>query len=287
MAVKTVAARKRKLTKREKAAREKTVRGGLLVACTAVSLWIISAFAWPAFADHPYFKLKSVRVSCDSEAADPRRLAARAGLYAGTSVWRLDLEGAIRELESDTWVERVDLERRLPAEVRLRVLRKRPVAATMLDSGPWLVDESGAVYRGVDRSALPDIPWVTGWQDIDSRGARVNRLRAAVAVVHEANARELPLSQVNLDADGEVWLYLDGYLVSIRLGLPGDSGARLNRLSRVLGELGSGLEQVSHIDLAMDGVVVVKARGGKIRALSATLASRARSGGPGTGGGRG
>ncbi len=92
---------------------------------------------------------------------------------------------------------------------------------------------------------------------------------------------------MDLDADGEAWLYLDGYPVAIRLGLPGDSGARLNRLSRVHGELGAGLEQVSRIDLTMDGVVVVKARGGKIRALSATLASRGRSADMGMGGGRG
>ena len=282
-----MAASKRRKTKRQKAARKRVVRGGVLCACTAVALWVISAFAWPAFADHPYFKLRSVRVSCDSDAADPRRLAARAGLYAGTSVWRRDIDGAIRELESDTWVESVDLERRLPTEVRLRVIRKRPVAATMLDSGPWLVAESSAIYRDVDRLAVPDIPWVTGWQDAPHRGARVNRLRAAVAVVHEASARELPLSQVDIDENGEAWLYLDGYPVAIRLGLPGDPGARLNRLSRVLGELGSGLEQVSRIDVAMDGVVVGKARKGKVRTLSAVLASGGAAAGLGTGGGRG
>ena len=46
-------------------------------------------WAWPAIVGHPYFRLDTVRVKCDTDSTSAEVIAARAGLFAGTSVWEV------------------------------------------------------------------------------------------------------------------------------------------------------------------------------------------------------
>src|SRR5262245_4717265 len=101
------------------------------VAIVGGGVWAAYAEAWPAVVAHSYFRLRSVKVACDSRAAEPSALAARAGLYDGTSLWQIDPEHGREALASVPWVRDARVERRFPDEVSVQVFRREAVAATV------------------------------------------------------------------------------------------------------------------------------------------------------------
>jgi len=87
--------------------RSELLHGIRFVAMTGVITGLVAGAAWGAYSEllpaviaHSYFRLRSVKVVCDSAAGEPASLAARAGLYDGTSLWEIDTHAATRALAS-------------------------------------------------------------------------------------------------------------------------------------------------------------------------------------------
>ncbi len=245
-----------------------------VVVTLVVSLgYCVCSYAWPAFAGHPYFRLRSVGIACDTDAASPALLASRAGLYDGTSLWSVNVEAAEQALESASWVRSADVFRRFPDHIDIRVHRREPVAATLTGRGPFLIDADGVVYREEGRMSYPDVPWVSGWDHGESRGERVLRLRKAVALVSAAQAEGMMVSEVHLDADGVVWAFPESHTVSVRLGKDFDALTSVRRLRAVLATLPAKEVELKYIDLTYADRAVVRTAKGRV---SRTIAAVAR-----------
>lgn len=251
-----------------------------LVAATAVVVGLLGslgycacAYVWPAFAGHPYFRLRSVGIACDTDAASPALLASRAGLYDGTSLWAIDVEAAEAALESASWVRSAGVFRRFPDHVDVRVHRREPIAATLTERGPFLIDGEGVVYREEGRITYPDLPWVTGWDRGASRGEHILRLRRAVGLLSAAQAEDVMISQVHVDVDGVVWAFPESHRVSVRLGSSFDAATSLRRLRVVLATLPAKEVELKEIDLTYPDRAVVRTARGRV---SRTIAAVAR-----------
>ena len=110
---------------------------------------------WPAIVAHPYFRLTSIHVRCDSSSLTPQAIAEKAGLYAGSSLWDVDVDVAEAALEEPGWVETATVRRQFPNRVSVEVKERRPVAAAPGPDGPYFVDASGIVYRPVGSRSIP------------------------------------------------------------------------------------------------------------------------------------
>ncbi|MFQ5477630.1 MAG: cell division protein FtsQ/DivIB [Candidatus Binatia bacterium] len=256
---------------------------GLAAALLCVGLFLGLGAVAGLVADHPYFLLRSVRVNCDSAAVEPGDLAVRAGLFEGTSLWRIDTEEISRALERASWVRMASVKRVFPSEVRLKVLRRRAIAATLFEDGPWLIDEGGVVFREEGRYHYPDLPWLSGWEAAPSRGARVNRLRQSVALLREARAKGVSVSQIDVTEGGETWVFPDDAVLAVNLGVGPDPHDSVGRLVAIFEDLAGGLGEVREIDLSSPGMAVVKASKGRLKRL---MSLAARPAGPGASGGR-
>ena len=126
---------------------------GIITGLVAGAAWGVYAEAWPAMVAHSYFRLRAVKVVCDSPAERPSDLAARAGLYDGTSLWEIDPGQARNALASLPWVRtRASFVALFPDEVSVEVFRRDPVALTVSARRPISSTAKACVYRGGKRS---------------------------------------------------------------------------------------------------------------------------------------
>jgi cell division protein FtsQ len=103
--------------------------------------------------------------------------------YAGTNLFRLDISRLQRELGKLPWVGRVEIEKKLPDTLRIRLVERVPIA--LVQSGDQLqyVDDHGVAFAPLS-AAVGDreLPVIR-----DAAGAELAR---AVALVSEMRARD-------------------------------------------------------------------------------------------------
>lgn len=227
---------------------------------------------WPAVARHSYFRLRSVKVRTNSNVAEPAVLASRAGLFEGTSVWEVDVERAETALAAAPWVADVRVSRRFPGQVSVEVYRREPVAATVSDDGPYLIDSEGVIYREEGRLPFADLPYLTGWDASAERSARIARLRRSLAVVEAAASNEVRVSQVHIDVAGVYWVYPEAVQVPVRLGAAPRPDEQLPRLAAVMTALSRGTDAMTELDLEYPDRAVLRVTRGKVDSVISAVA---------------
>lgn len=165
----------------------------------------VSVLAWGLRS--PHFDVDEVRLSADSpsQRVDAEWVRARLTPFEGMNLWRLDLEGAAREVEKHPWVDDVGIRKEPPSTLVVRVVERREAALYRDPSGLWYVDTHGRpvapLGRGEDRGGLPIlVPGVErphaertkndGEADaaaspLPARGVESPELRAAVELLEE------------------------------------------------------------------------------------------------------
>ena len=251
------------------------MRGAFLsVAVVGGGAWALhTAYfrVWPAVVNHPYFNLETVRVRCDTDAVGPEKIAARAGLYAGTSLWELDTTAAEEALERPTWVRDAMVRRHFPDRVIEHVEERKPVAATPTDDGLFLIDESGVIFTPEGRREYPDVPYLTGWQAAADEAERTMRLRQLLRIARAAEDTGIEVSQVHVDRDEIYWLFPERRRVSVRLGEGAEAEHRLLRLRAALVRLPEAGVAVTEIDASFRDRVVLRTWKGGYSTLMAEL----------------
>lgn len=238
-------------------------------------LWLAHAVYFdiaPAIVTHPYFQLAAIRIRCDNDAFGPETIAFRAGLFAGTSLWQLDTGAAEAALEEPPWVEKAEVIRRFPNRVDVVVTERKPVAATPTRGGPYLVDDSGVVYRPEGEIEYPDVPYLTGWHRAEDPAERLLRLRTLLRVASLAERVGIRVSQVDIDEEGELWLFPEAHRAAVHLGQGKDLRRKLERLRIVLERLPQDGGALGEIDIGYRDRVVLRARNGQYGRLVTALA---------------
>jgi cell division protein FtsQ len=246
--------------------------GGLALTGSAALVYAAVYIVWPAVVAHPYFRLSSVRVRCDNSALGAREIAERAGLYAGESLWQVNVAAAVAELEKPAWVEKATVERRFPSRVSVEVKERKPIAAAPAPNGPYFVDASGIVYRPVGPREYPDVPYLTGWQAAADETVRVTRLRTLLELARGAEEHGIRLSQVDVDRNGDYWLYPDGRPMPIRLGSEVAGDTIFARLRTALARIPETATAVREIDASYADRIVLRTWQGGYTTLVAELA---------------
>ncbi len=253
-----------------------------LVCTAAVAASAYGAYLriWPAVANHSYFRLRSVKVRCDSAAAKPAELASIAGLFEGTSVWNVDVERAESALASAPWVSDARVSRHFPGQVSVEVYRREPVAATVDENGSYLIDGEGVIYREAGQAPFADLPYLTGWNAAAERSARVALLRRSLAIIDAAALSGVRVSQVHIDSEGVYWVYPEAVRVSVRLGASPDPRQQLPRLASVMTALARSTDEMGELDLEYPDRAILRVSSGKLKQVIASVAGGAS--GPGS-----
>jgi cell division protein FtsQ len=210
--------------------------------------------AWRHGVDGDFLRIREVRFAGLARAS-AQDLLELSPVQRGDHLVLCDTALVEAALRRHPWIQSVEVRRRLPPALEVRVVERR--AAALVDlAGLYLVDSAGEVFK----RALPgdglDLPVVTGigrddW--VDRRPEVEPLLRGALALLDRWAERGLdrraPVSEIHIDADygTTLWAGRDG--LEVRLG-QGGLPEKLARLEQVLAavEADGGKAEVLHLD---------------------------------------
>lgn len=235
---------------------------GALVALGVISLSFLSVYHY--LITSPYLKLGHLEVK-GVEKELKAELLTMADLEPGVSLLALNLRALKQRLEKHPWIRSVQLERRFPHTLLIRVKKQEP-RAILLSDGMYYLNRYGEAFKEVGPSEDSDFPLVTG---LLAKGDRMRSGQEEVARVMEGLREEktpwslADLSEIHIEDENHFTLYFEHMDAGIRV-----SGTALRKevqeLRRVVAHLArSGrIENVSIIDFGYTGGAVVSFRKG-------------------------
>ena len=229
--------------------------GRVAAAASALALLGLGGFAAHRFlVEGPWLRVRAVRYQGLSRATGPE-LDALSPVKPGDNLLAADLEAMERALARHPWIRSAEARRVLPPAVEVRVAEREPGALVDL-GGLYLVDREAQVFKRASAGDGLDLPVITGFtrEDYVQRRADLEPLLlGALALLdgyaREGLARSWPVSEVHVDVDEGVTLYVGEEGTQVRLGI-GDLPQKLSRLHKVLDALRADGKraEVVHLD---------------------------------------
>jgi cell division protein FtsQ len=108
------------------------------------------------------FAVKSIEVAgiVHTPRAEIDRITAR---YVGTNLFRVDIAGIERDVRELSWINRIEIEKKLPDTLKIRVVERTPIALALMGSEIRYVDEYGVAFATLSPSVgNPDLPLISG-----------------------------------------------------------------------------------------------------------------------------
>ena len=172
--------------------------------------------------------------------------------YVGLNLFRIDIDRVQRDLSGLGWVRRIDIEKKVPDTLRIKITERVPVALARVQDRLLYVDEEGVAFAELSpRTGSADLPLIA-----EARGPELTR---SVRFVLALQKQDRPLySRIS-----EVWpipprgfaLY-DRELRAVVYANADDVSARYRDLRAVLGA--ENHPKIEYADLRFAERLIVK-----------------------------
>jgi len=182
--------------------------GRLVVAVVAtfLVLWgCVAAYRTATTAD--YFAVTEIRVSGNSRLTETEVINA-ASVEHGANIFRVDVEVIAQRLKQHPWVLEAKAVRKLPRGLEIVVVERKAEALVLFDV-PYLVDDSGAVFKRWapgDPTPAPVISGLSREQLLADEEAVQGAINDAIALARRYRAQGLervaPIAEVHAEVDG-------------------------------------------------------------------------------------
>ncbi len=129
-----------------------------LAALIVVSLGLVVSYQ--ALLVSPIFAMEKLSVSGQGR-LEQQEILRLAGIRPGMNLLQVNPADMIRRLESSPWVEKAQIRRVLPDELRIHIQEKRPWALLHSD-GLWYLDRIGRPIKRIEAGEEFNLPIVTG-----------------------------------------------------------------------------------------------------------------------------
>jgi cell division protein FtsQ len=203
----------------------------------------------------PVFGVRSISVRGNVNAR-AEELVSRSGLLPGQNLFKIDLAGAARGVESSPWVTSAQVSRRFPMAIEIEVTEHAPAARASLGS-VYLVNNRGLVFkRAADEDAGLVLPLITGisraeWEE--KRAQAQQQLLVAIGFCEAWRSEGLAaedLLEIQLGKDGVTAFARDGAVERQEIAVgEGPFGPKLRKLFRIREALARRSEQAARLDL--------------------------------------
>lgn len=202
------------------------------------------------------FTLTVVEVE-GAESLNPDAIRQMSGLMPGESLLSLDLDAVATRLAQDARLAQVQVTRRWPHTVRIRITERRPVALVAVGEG-WLAVDRGGILFPADPDWVGRLPVLTGVDPGEGLpGSPLDEpVPELLALLTGSGLALFPrLAEIHLAEDGAVDLVLRDP-VRVRLGPLATAPAKLPILKAILDDLSARGAQASEIDLRLEAPVI-------------------------------
>jgi cell division protein FtsQ len=220
----------------------------LAVMRLALTTVIAGATVWVGFAAYrhtttaEYFAVKDYAISGLHRLSE-REVLATAEFSEETNIFKMDMEQARLKLKEHEWISEVYIKRRLPRTVEITISERHAVATVIFDV-PYLVDDSGEVFKRWVRGDPISSPVVTGFareEFLKDGDGTAKKIRDAIDLATRYRTsgleKKAPLAEVHHEEDGGFSLVvMDTEPVYVKFG-GGPYRKKIKRLVSVLNRL--------------------------------------------------
>ena len=144
---------------------------GVLAVLVAGGIW-----AWRQTQSDERFAVRTIEI--DGAKHTPRAALDQATQrYVGLNLFQIDIDRVQRDLGGLGWVRRIDIEKKVPDTLRIKITERTPVALARIGERLMYVDAEGAAFAELSPSVGDDdLPLIA-----DAQGAELHAQRAAPA----------------------------------------------------------------------------------------------------------
>ncbi len=229
--------------------------GIFLLFCFALSFYF--------FINSAFFNVKKVEVS-GCQTVSEEQVIELSGLTVGTNLLKIDAKGAISKIVMHPVIKKVQVSRKIPHTLELKVTERTPVALVVGNDGYLAVDIEGIYLKQVDDLLNLHLPVVSGLsiEERASPGADLTTagLQAALQLIEVMDQTFLEnVAEIKASSPYTLTLkMLQG--VEIRFGEPEEIERKLQLIQELLIENGEVIndETVEYIDLRYNSLPVIK-----------------------------
>jgi len=235
--------------------------GALLVAAAglAAGVWMLHlgarGIAYFFYSGNPHYMIRSIESSTDGM-LKPAQIHEYAGVAEGTNLFAVEFGRMRKALLEVPVIQAVELKRRLPDQLLIRVFERIPVARLDIGAGQYqLAVDQGGVVLGPS-SALPELPQLTGLRGQGLRpGSRLEHPAEHAALAAIELCRRPPLGTFirlqRIDLSPENWLAVE-LAQGERVRLPYQSLAmQLEKLAVTLRDAEQNGQIIEQFDLTV------------------------------------
>ncbi len=232
-------------TKIKKSGRAKKIFGAALR--LFATLTISGATVWAGLAAYrhatssDYFAVTDFQIEGLRRLEEPEILTT-AAVPKGTNVFSVDTTKVETLLKAHPWIADAAAHRRLPRSVEIEITERIAVATVLFDV-PYLVDDTGEVFKRWARGDPTPAPVLTGFsreQFVSDSSAVRETIRDAIDLAQRYRAsglmKKAPLAEIHCEVDGDFSLAISGDPVYVRFGR-GPYRTKLKRLATLLRRL--------------------------------------------------
>jgi cell division protein FtsQ len=175
-----------------------------------------------------------------------------AGIGLGKNVFEVGPEEVRKRLLQVPWIESAQVRRRLPGSYTIEMRERRAVALLSLEE-LYLVSDDGVAFKRFAGDDPYDLPIISGLDPAQlkrDKRASASALMSAVALLHDyqdaALARREPVSEIRIEPDGGLTLFVGPDATQVRLG-KAPFREKLERLREVLNLLAEQKARAAYV----------------------------------------
>jgi cell division septal protein FtsQ len=149
----------------------------------AATIVIAGVWAWRHTQSDSRFSVRTIEVS-GAVHTSRESLDAITARYVGLNLFQIDIARVQTDLGGLGWVRRIDIEKKLPDTLRIKITERTPVALLRRGERFFYVDDEGAGFAELSTEVgADDLPVIT-----DADGAELTRTVNLLQMLREADA---------------------------------------------------------------------------------------------------
>jgi cell division protein FtsQ len=130
-------------------------RAGMAIAVTALAFW-----AFHRAQSDIRFAVKNIEVS-GAVHTSKRALGAVTSTFVGVNLFKIDIDGVQAQLRTLPWINHIEIEKKLPDTLRIRVVERVPSALALVGGAMRYTDEEGVPFAPLSPEVGdPDLPLI-------------------------------------------------------------------------------------------------------------------------------
>lgn len=228
----------------------------IILTIVVISIWQLNIYITTS----PYFALAEVEL-IGNKHLNQKKIMEIGDIFIGENIFKINIDNLEKRLLKNPWIKEVELTRRLPRYLKIKIVEKNPVAI-VFDNLWYFVENDGSIIKDISPDEYQSLPFITGIK-INKRRQNEEetlKIKEGLDIIKLLNNNSFEtkhgFGELHYD-DGNWILYSERPPIEINIGNYESIKQKLNKLNLVFNEIRKRRLEVKYIYFSkLDRVIV-------------------------------